>query len=225
MKIVLCAISLALTCMVANAAPVLVNGGFEDNNVYARSSSGYAYAGNFSAPAWSFAGGAGVSGNSTAWGGTASQGQYFAFLQNSAELWQVFDADVAGEVIFAFDLSQRGAWNSGGAQTVEVRLDGQVIETLVPLADAGWDAWKSYQITLPNIGVGQHLLSFLGTNLNRAADTAVFLDNVRVFEPLRVFAPVAGAVAPVPEPETFALMLPGAVLTLLLARRRKAQRT
>lgn len=201
-----CALLLGLSSVGAQAATTLVNGSFETNNV----GGGYLYAGwGVTAEGWSFKDGAGVSANNTAWSGQTTDGSYFAFLQNSASVKQTINVDSAADLAFSFGLAQRSAWNSGGAQSIAVTLDDVVIGSFTPYADAGWDVWKSYSVSATNVTTGEHVLSFVGLNPNHAADTAVFLDSVSL------------SVTPVPEPETYAMLLVGLGAVGCLKRRKQ----
>ncbi len=105
---------------VAGAAPV-VNGSFESQNL-SNSYVGFLYADagfnqfvgygpvGVAAPGWSFSGQAGLSYSNTLWGGTASDGNVFAFLRNDGgEISQSFNS-VAGNYSFSFDMGQRTSW-------------------------------------------------------------------------------------------------------------------
>jgi hypothetical protein len=178
------------------ASPSLSNGSFESNSV----GGGYAY-GNVAA-GWSFTGGSGVSSNGTAWRGTTSSGSHFAFLQNTASISQSFVSTSAFNYTFFFDTALRAFYNAG--QRVVVQLNGNQIGAFTPTT-----SWSSVSVSALNVGAGTHTLSFLGTNPTHASDTSAFIDNVSI------------SVSPVPEPETYALMLAGLGLMGSLARRRK----
>lgn len=178
------------------ASPSLSNGSFESNSVH----SGYAY-GNVAA-GWSFTGGSGVSSNGTAWGGSTSSGSHFAFLQNTASIAQSFVSPSAFNYRFFFDNALRALYDVG--QTIVVQLDGNQIGTFTPTT-----SWSSVSASALNVGAGSHILAFLGTNPTHARDTSAFIDNVSM------------SVSPVPEPETYALMLAGLGLMGSFVRRRK----
>ena len=206
MNKLLCGLLLGVCSMGANAATTLVNGSFESNNV----GGSYRYADwGVKADGWSFKDGAGISANYTAWSGYTTDGNYFAFLQNSASVKQTINVESAADLAFSFGLAQRSAWNSGGGQTVAVALDDVVIGAFTPYADAGWDVWKSYSVSASNVTSGEHVLSFVGLNPNHAGDTAVFLDKVAL------------NVTPVPEPETYAMLLVGLGAVGCLKRRKQ----
>ena len=189
-----CALLLCGCGLAAHAETVLVNGSFETNNV----GSGYRYAeSGVAASGWTFSGGAGVSANHTAWSGYTGAGNYFAFLQNSATVKQQIQVTSLTELAVSFAMSQRSAWNQGGAQTVAMMLDGIILGIYTPYADGGWDSWQNYSAVASKVAAGQHWLSFVGLNPYHAADTAVFLDQVSL------------AVTPVPEPEIYMSLLVG----------------
>ena len=206
MNKLLCALLLGMASLSAQAATTLVNSSFEANNV----GGGYLYSYNgVQATGWSFTDGAGVSANYTAWSGHSTGGNYFAFLQNSALIKQTINVESAADLAFSFDLAQRSAWNSGGAQTIAVTFDDLVLGTFNPYADNGWDTWKRYSVEASNVTAGEHVISFVGLNPNHAYDTAVFLDKVSL------------NVTPVPEPETYAMLLIGLGSMGCLKRRKQ----
>lgn len=205
---------------VAVSAP-LIDESFESNNL-ASSFVGFLYADaafnqsvgyglvGVSAPGWSFEGQAGLSYSNTEWGGTASAGNVFGFLRNNGgEISQSFN-NVAGNYTFSFDMVQRTSWRQGGPQTMSVLFDGNTV-----LSGTPGDAWTTFSFSASNVGSGSHALSFRGTNLSGGADTSIFLDNLRV-----TFSPTS----PVPEPESFAMLLLGLGVVGGAVRRRRVQR-
>lgn len=191
---------------VANAN--ISNASFEENNAGV-GNRGYKYSyEGVTAPGWSFNGGSGVSVNNSAWHGATATGNYFAFLQNTASVSQSFDLANTSNLNISFDLAQRSSSNNGGAQTVGVFLNNSLLASFTPYNSLGWDQWGSFSLAVNNLGAGSHTLKFAGLNPSNARDTAAFLDNI------------SATVAPVPEPETYALMGMG-LLALIAARRRK----
>jgi hypothetical protein len=217
----------------ALAGPSLINASFETNNLYTNpnptsGSGGYLYGAQWdylgpvavSAPGWSFKGtsptptpgGSGLSYSHTAWGGVASDGNTFAFLQNKGEIDQSFASASAENYQFSFDLVQRTTCcGYVGQQSVSVELDGNVIWSGTPGL-----TWATVSVNALDIAGGNHTLGFFGTNPNNVFDTSVFLDNV-----VMTSTPVPAA--PVPEPETYAMMLVGLGLLGAIGRRRMPQ--
>lgn len=202
-------ILLAITMTASSAAmatPVIINGGFETNNL-SGFGSGYAYAGSVAASNWSFQGGAGLSHSATAWGGTAQEGNTFAFLQGSgAVISQSFTNTSNAFYNFAFYMEERPS-NVGttAPQTVTVQLDGITIWTGTVAA-----GWSQQNTSAYYAAAGTHTLSFVGTNLGNSPDTSAFIDNVTMSS------------TTVPEPLGLGLLGLGLV-GLLGARRNKAR--
>ncbi len=194
------AVLFALASSAAVAAdPVLLNTSFESTSV----GGGYAY-GNV-AGGWAFTGGAGVSANGTAWNGITTSGTHFAFLQNVSSVSQTFTSSSAFDYSFSFDTALRPGYRLG--QTVQVALDGHLLGTVASLTPT----WTTTTFSAANIGGGTHTLSFSGMADGATyVDTSAFLDNVRM------------TVTPVPEPETYAMMLAGLGLLGFMARRKKS---
>jgi len=198
-------VALLLSAGLAQASTELIsNGGFETNNL-SSFGNGYAYAGQVTADAWSFLGGAGVSLNNTAWGGsTPAPSTAFAFLQNTASISQTFTTTASSNFTVAFDLAERTNYGSTG-QAIGVSLDGKALSQFNVSAASGWAA-ESFGAL--NIGAGVHTLTFTGLNPNNESDTTGFIDNVSVMA------------APVPEPETYGMLLAGLGLLGFVYRRK-----
>lgn len=178
-------------------SPFLANTSFEQTTV----GGSYAY-GNVASD-WSFSSSAGVSANGTAWQGSTVTGNHFAFLQNTAAISQTFISSSQYNYVFSFDVALRPNYNAG--QQVVVQLDGIQIASFTPTI-----TWSNATASVLNVGAGTHTLAFLGTNPTGARDTSAFIDRV------------AMNVTPVPEPETYAMLLAGLGLMGAIARRRKA---
>ncbi|CDG81542.1 FxDxF family PEP-CTERM protein [Janthinobacterium agaricidamnosum] len=194
-RLLIAAATVALFSVNAHGAvPVLKNASFEINLV------GNDYGYGQVAPDWVFTGKSGVSASGTAWGGAASDGRYFAFLQTASSISQTFATDEAGDYTFTFDLALRPVLQAG--QVVGVSLDGQQLGRYT----FDGPGWSNRSATALNVGAGKHTLTFTG--LTNAGDTSAFVDNVKVL-------------SAVPEPETYAMMLAGFGLLGFVVRRRK----
>ncbi|CDG81543.1 FxDxF family PEP-CTERM protein [Janthinobacterium agaricidamnosum] len=201
MKRLLISAVLALASSGASAdTPILKNTSFEINTVGSNYAYGQVAADWVFSKTWS-----GVSASGTAWNGTASDGRYFAFLQNTSSIAQTFTTTETADYSFSFDLALRPGYNVG--QVVEVSLDGQQLG----LYSFNGYGWKNNTASAFNIGAGSHTLTFAGLNPGNARDTSAFLDNIKAVN-----------VSAVPEPETYAMLLAGLGLLGFVVRRRKA---
>jgi hypothetical protein len=223
MKKIVLALSLAFAFGAATAAVptanVIANGSFEASNVAAGS---YTYADKgLVSSSWSFTGGSGIATNNSAWGGTALDGSSYAFLQGAGgAISETFSA-LAGTYTIDFSLAQRMV-NAVGFQRISVSFDGQLLSSQAnknikpPISgdDENDGGWTSYSFTLNSVAAGNHTLTFAGLGsvdkYGKARDTSVFLDNISV-------------AAPVPEPESYAMLLAGLCLMTTIMRRRKSK--
>lgn len=194
MKRTILALILSAVAAQAAAVPILQNTSFETNNITTTGSGAYKYAGSVVAAPWTFSGGAGISRNGSAWGGTTASGDFFAFLQRTSAITQVFNSDGDYDLDFSFDLADRTNFGTQN-QVVEVLLDG----TLYSSINAS-NSWTTFNLLNVAIGAGNHTLEFRGTNPQNALDTTTFLDNIRMTATARQ------SQNNVPEPATLGLL-------------------
>jgi Protein of unknown function (DUF642) len=125
---------------------------------------------------WAFSGGAGVSGNGTAFTGgnqPAPQGSQVTFLQGISGISQAVTF-TAGTYTIGFSAAQRG--NGGGAQTIQVLVDGNVVGTFNNLTGTGYSTLttSSFLVT-----AGSHVITIEGTD-NNGGDNTAFVDQVAI---------------------------------------------
>ena len=156
----------------------LLNPGFE-----VPATSTYIY--NPSGGGWTFtaqsgANGSGVTANNSAFssGNTnAPEGAQCAFLQGISTISQAVSGFIPGaKYNVTFAAAQRAYSSANGGQTWQVRIDGTIIGTFIPLANATnyVDYTTNFTATATT-----HTLRFVGTDLH-GGDNTVFLDNVRL---------------------------------------------
>lgn len=156
----------------------LLNCGFELPSI-----STYAY--NPSGATWTFtaqsgANGSGITANNsgfTSANTNAPEGIQCAFLQGISTISQAVSGFVPGaKYSLTFAGAQRGYSSANGGQTWQVRIDGTVIGTFIPSANATnyVDYTTNFTATATT-----HTLRFVGTDLH-GGDNTVFLDNVRL---------------------------------------------
>ena len=150
--------------------PALGDPGFESVPV----GDGFAY--DPTGSAWTFSGGAGVSGNGsgfTSGNPIAPQGSQVAFLQEQGAATQVVSGWSGGSYVITFDAARRG--NYGGIENFEVTVDGVVVATFTP-------STTSYQLestSIFTVAAGSHTIAFVGLN-SAGGDDTDFLDAVSI---------------------------------------------
>jgi hypothetical protein len=152
-----------------NAVTAIANAGFEAPAV---GNGAFAY--NPTDTAWTFTGGAGVSGNGsgfTAGNPDAPDGTQVAFLQGSGSLTQTLNL-AAGTYTISFQAAQRQNYQAS-SQTFQVLIDGTVVGTFTP-SDTAYASFTTDSFTL---AAGSHTLTFVGVNPNGGDNTA-FIDAV-----------------------------------------------
>lgn len=128
-----------------------------------------------SGSAWTFVGGAGLSGNDsgfTSGNPAAPQGTQVAFVQDGGSLSQDYFFD-AGTYTLSFLAAQRQNFQPGGPQTVEVFLDSVSLGTFTP-GSASYALQTTGSFT---VAAGTHTLAFVGVG---SGDATAFLDDVQV---------------------------------------------
>ncbi len=124
---------------------------------------------------WAFSGGAGVSGNGTAFTGgnpAAPQGSQVVFLQEQSSISQAVTF-AAGTYTLSFSAAQRG--NDGGAQNLQVLVDGNVVSTFNNLSGTGYSTLTTAGFT---VTAGSHVVTIQGTNAS--GDNTAFVDQVAI---------------------------------------------
>lgn len=131
---------------------------------------------NPSGASWSFAGGAGISGNGsgyTSGNPSAPDGAQVAFLQGTGSFSQSisgFQASTSYTV--TFQAAQRGNWNQGG-QDLQVQLDGSVLGTFKP----NGSSYQTLSTAAFTTTSGSHTLTFQGLD-TATGDNTAFIDAV-----------------------------------------------
>jgi hypothetical protein len=156
----------------AGASPVfsIGNAGFETPNVGIGALS-YVY----SPPnaSWTFSSGSGVAGNSsdfTSGNAVAPAGTQVGFLQSLGTFSQLVLFN-AGTFNLSFLAAQRINFQPGGNQTIEIRVDGVLVSTHVPIGGS-YTLQTSSNFT---VTTGFHTVKFSGLT---APDSTAFLDSI-----------------------------------------------
>jgi hypothetical protein len=122
---------------------------------------------------WQFSGSAGLSKTGTAWGGTAPEGDQFAFLQGgNSNVFQTFTLTGDSDVLLDFSWASR---NFNFNQRVRVSVDG--VEKDFFHADS--PLWTTRMVDLGQFSTGVHTLRFSGTSTGYG-DVSAFIDAVNL---------------------------------------------
>ncbi|MCP3098669.1 hypothetical protein LZ198_07240 [Myxococcus sp. K15C18031901] len=152
----------------SSTAFTVPNGTFEAPALAASPGYQYAPAGS----GWTFANGAGLSRNGTAFTSgnpNAPQGAQVLFLQNTATASRTLDF-TAGYYVFSFSTAQRG--NLTSAQRVELRIDGATVVAVTPTG-APYQRVTTGPVLLTS---GAHAVALEGTN-PLGTDNTAFVDD------------------------------------------------
>ena len=125
---------------------------------------------------WTFTGGAGVSANNspfTAGNPAAPQGSEVAFLQQRGTVTETVNL-AAGTYSIGFSAAERG--NGGGAQTIEVVVDGRIVGSFNNLSGTTYTPQTTSTFT---VAAGSHTISFQGTDA-KGGDNTAFIDNLSI---------------------------------------------
>jgi hypothetical protein len=156
---------------VVNAAPVtLANAGFESPAV------GSSYQYRPAGAGWTFALGAGVQGNGSAWGGAAApQGSQTGFIQKVGSMSQAITL-AAGNYVLTFKAAQRPCCVLPYEHPIKVTLDGnQLGPNVTPPATS----FSLVSIGFSVASGGSHTLAFTGLD---AVDDTTFIDDIQLVQ-------------------------------------------
>lgn len=147
------------------------------------------------------------------------------------------DDTLAGTYLanFTSDISQAGftfELKQGFAYTIELEVDGsfKALSGLTGYAikvgfdkDASWGVLsaqpspETYRLSLPNVSAGDHVITLSALNFGSGASTALNLTALR--QPITPTPSLPSA--PIPEPETYAMMLAGLGTIAWMTRRKR----
>ena len=146
-----------------------------------------AYAYGPSGTAWTFSGGAGISGNGSAFTNLnpdAPRGDQVLFLQNGSNcVAGQYIAPPAGQYLVRFMAAQRKVVSGVNQQNISVRIDGTEIAQITP----GSEQYAPYSVGPVTLTGASQLLQFVG--LNTSGDHTALLDEIL----LEAYGPVRDA--------------------------------
>jgi hypothetical protein len=216
------AIALATAVPIAPSAAQIADGGFETQAPLeiGANPSGYCYGGGgfgsfdctgVDSPWEAFSGGGYQIETNTAWPGTNTpDGSYYGFIQNGGSLNQAFVATSTGSFVIDFLVAGRNNQSFTGNLSYEVLLNGSIIFSDATVTGQPFTARTTNPFDL--IMGDSYSLSFHG--LQFTGDNTAYIDAVTL----------SAAVAPIPEPATWAMMLLGfGAMGVTLRRRRSRQ--
>jgi hypothetical protein len=163
--------------LAAAPAPELGDAGFESPAVGSGSFGAFQY-GPAGTP-WTFAGGAGISGDGsgfTAGNPHAPEGSQVAFLQGTGSISQTVANLAAGTYRLTFQAAQRGNFQAS-RQDFRVLVDGAVVGTFTP-AGTGYAGLTTAAFT---VAAGAHTVTFQGLD-SAGGDNTAFIDNIRLIQ-------------------------------------------
>ncbi|HZP89020.1 MAG TPA: Ig-like domain repeat protein, partial [Burkholderiales bacterium] len=127
---------------------------------------------------WTFTGGAGVSGNNTAFttgNPPAPEGTQVAFFQNTAAMLQGANI-LAGEYVITLKAAQRGNYQAG-AQVIQVEVDGVIVGQFQP-PDKTYSTYQTPPFSIAADGGHTIALRAIGSG----SDYTAFVDDVKLVQ-------------------------------------------
>jgi hypothetical protein len=209
-KAALLALGLAVVAPASQAATIAItNGSFETP---VQVTDGYSYYGTASTSAvWdgvtynqaSVAGGSGVAATGSAFVGATplDGGTQVGFVQETGSLTLTADWNGVGNNLFNFSFAAAERYAESTHQTLNVLLNGVLIDTVSNLSNSAFTAFNTGDVTL---NVGTNNLTFVGTS---ALDATALLDAVTGSQ--------------IPEPASIALLAAG-MFGFAASRRKKS---
>ena len=165
-------------------AASMSDGGFESETISGSAPADYTY--DPTGSVWTYAGESGVSGNGSAFtymNPNAPQGSQVAFLQSAGSISQAIFVATAGNYSISLSAAQR-TYSSGGAQSVQVLVDGVLVGTLTP-SSINYQSLATGSFALT---AGSHTITLQGT---ASGDATAFVDNLAITQSTTSPAPTS----------------------------------
>ncbi len=127
---------------------------------------------------WTFSSMSGLSGNGsaiTSGNPNAPQGSQVAFIQNTGTISQVVNFATAGSYIVSVSAAQRGNYQAGSNEEIEVEVDGTLMGTFTP----GSTSYATYTSVPFDVTAGAHTITFVGVDPS-GADYTALLDQASI---------------------------------------------